>query len=195
LPRPIDQYQRRLDITNAAIRILARGGASALTLKTLADELGGSITLVTHFFSNRKELFVAITDELIATVETEIANADEGLVGYERLWRLLQWMTPSTPEDVESEAGRIALIWHRAEHPSIEHFFDAMEKIMRDLLRERLRDLVPDDEVEDAAAFLRAMTNGLTLSSVEHPDLWPVDAVERALTRALRGIGVTPEPA
>lgn len=193
MPRPIDVHARRLEITNAAIRILARGGTSALTLKSLAEELGGSITLVTHFFANRKELFVAVTDELIASYDLLMEELDQGLTGFDRLYAVLMVITPTTAGDIESEAGRIALVPHRREHESIEHFFEAMEVRMRSLLRDRLRGLVPDDELEDAVGYLRAVTNGLTLSAVEHPDVWTADKVEAALRTALLGLDLSQE--
>ncbi|MEU9448890.1 TetR/AcrR family transcriptional regulator [Streptomyces sp. NPDC048277] len=194
MPRPIDHHERRLEIANAAIRILAAGGTQALTLKSLAKELGGSITLVTHFFSNRDELFVAITDELISSYDPLMEEVDHGEVGYDRLLNLLRWMVPTEEEDVTAETGRIALVPHRGEHDSIGHFFDAMEDRMRALLRERLRDLVPDDDLEPSVGYLRALTNGVTLSAVEHPDLWPPDRIEWVLERGLRGLGL-PRPA
>ncbi|MFG2044944.1 TetR/AcrR family transcriptional regulator [Dactylosporangium sp. NPDC048998] len=190
MPRPIDVHARRLEITNAAIRILARGGTPALTLKSLAEELGGSITLVTHFFATRKELFAAVTDELVTTYEPMLQELDEGASGPERIYNLLMWMVPSDAEDIETEAGRIALIPHRGEQQSIQYFFDAMEQRMRSLIRERLVGLVPDDELDSAVGFLRAMTNGITLSAVEHPDLWPAERVRTVVETALRGLGI-----
>ena len=190
MPRYVDPLTRRMEITSAAMRILARGGPQALTLKSLAEELGGSITLVTHFISNRAELFTAVVDDLTDSYDEELRKADEGLHGVERLWRLLLWLSPSGPDEIEAERARINLISHRHEHPSIDHFFDSMEERMRALLRDRLSGLVPDEDLDHAAGFLRAVTNGLTLSAVEHPDLWPADRVEQALRTAVRGLGL-----
>lgn len=193
MPRVVDLHARRLEITYAAIRVLARGGTQALTLKSLAEELGGSITLVTHFFANRDQLFVAITDELISSYDAMLDDdPDDELDDYGRLRSLLTWMSPTTAEDVAMETGRIALIWRRDEHESIEHFFTAMEERMRSMLRERLQGLVPADDLDSAVAYLRAVTNGLTLSAVEHPDLWPREQVDWVLDRALAGLGVSP---
>jgi len=192
MPRSVDPHARRLEITNAAIRVLARGGTQALTLKSLAEELGGSITLVTHFFTNRDELFVAITDELINSYDAMLDEAEQDLDAYARLRALLIWMSPITAEDVETETGRIALIWRRKEHESIGHFFDAMEDRMRSLLRRRLDGMVATDMLEEAVGYLRAVTNGLTLSAVEHPDLWPRERIEWVIDHALEGIGLKP---
>lgn len=193
MPRPVDVHARRMEITNAAIRILARGGTGALTLRSLAHELGGSITLVTHFFANRSELFVAVTDELISTYDSMLDELDHGAGDVERLQNLLVWMVPTTADDREAEAGRIALISHREEHESIAHFFDAMETRMRSLLRERLVGLVDDDRVEPAVGFLRSMTNGLTLSGIEHPELWSLEQIETCVSIALDGL-LAPSP-
>jgi AcrR family transcriptional regulator len=188
MPRHVDHVQRRREISAAAIRILARGGPSALTLKSLAEELGGSITLVTHFFSTRAELFTALVDDLIVEYDAELAEIEEGADQLGRLKILVQWMLPLTADDIETEAGRIALIPQRGEHAGIDHFFDAMETRMRDLLRSHLQDLLPEREIDAAVALLRATTNGVVLSAVEHPDRWPresqlavVDAVFASL--------------
>jgi hypothetical protein len=63
---------------------------------------------------------------------------------------------------------------------------------MRTALRDRLAPLVPAPELDNAVSFLRALTNGLTLSIVEHPDRWDREGVETALAIGLRGLNVRP---
>lgn len=197
MPRLIDHAERRTAIAHAAIRILARGGTQSLTLKSLARELGGSITLVTHFFATRGELFEALIDDLVSSYEASLQELDAGRPADERLRRLLDWMVPRNPEEAEMEAGRLALISQRGEQASIDHFFQVMEDRMRDLLRERVRPLLeagPDD-VEAAVDHLRAVTNGLTLSVVEHPELWTPERIDRVLDTTLRGLNLmSPAP-
>ena len=188
MPRQVDPYQRRREITSAAIRILARSGPRNLTLKSLGEELGGSITLVTHFFANRDDLFSAVVDDLIEAYDAELAGLEEGVGPEERLRILLNWMLPLDAEDREQEAGRIAMITHRAEHASIAQFFDKMEQQMRSMLREHLTALDLAVDIEVATGFLRATVNGLVLSAVEHPDLWPAKAQQDAIELALRAV-------
>jgi hypothetical protein len=80
------------------------------------------------------------------------------------------------------------MIAHRAEHASIAQFFDKMEHQMRSMLHQHLSalDLVVD--IDAATGFLRATVNGLVLSAVEHPDLWPAAAQKEAIELALRAI-------
>lgn len=184
MPRRVDSAERRELITTAAVRILARGGPSALTLRSLAAELDGSITLVTHFFANRDDLFAAIVDELVETYDSELAEIERGEDAPGRLRRLLQWMLPLGPDDIERESGRVALIPMR-EDANIDHFFLVNEQRARELITRHLEPLLPANRIPAAVDYLRAMVNGIVLSAVEHPDVWTarrqLDVVEMAL--------------
>ncbi len=188
MPKYVDPAERRREITDAAVRILARGGASALTLRTLADELGGSITLITHFVASRDDLFEAIVDDLISTYDTELVELERDSSPEERLRILLEWLLPLDEESRAREAGRIALISHTGESPGIQRFFDAMEETMRGRLAEHVAELGLGIDVELASAYLRSVVNGIVLSRVEHPDLWPPERQREVLDIALRGL-------
>ncbi|TSE13410.1 TetR/AcrR family transcriptional regulator [Mesorhizobium intechi] len=171
MPRIVDSTKRRAEITDAAIRILARGGPSALTLRSLAEELNGSITLVTHFFANRAGLFEAIVDDYIACYDSELAELERGLPPLPTLRKFLTWLIPTDERDRGREASRIALNSMRGDK-SIDHFFEAMDRRIRELIAAHLGPLMDPKDIPAAVDFLRACTNGITLSSVEHPDLW-----------------------
>lgn len=188
MPKYVDPVARRREIADAAVRILARGGASALTLRSLADELGGSITLITHFYANRDDLFDAIVDDRISQYESELAELEDGASPEDRLRILLEWMLPGDDDSTSREAGRIALVPHAGESASIQRFFDVMETTMRRLLTERVAELDLAVDPDLAVAFLRSTINGIVLSRVEHPELWPAERQRAALQLALRGL-------
>jgi AcrR family transcriptional regulator len=190
MPRRVDATERRLAITTAAVRILARGGSSALTLRSLAEELDGSITLVTHFFSNRSDLFAAIVDDYVESYDAELAELERGDDAPGRLRRLLHWMLPLTPEDIEREAGRIALISMR-EDPNIDHFFVANERRARELLTSHLDTLLPPPAIPHAVDVLRSVVNGLVLSAVEHPDIWTARRQLDVIETTIRSLEIT----
>lgn len=195
MPRYVDPVERRREITAAAVRILARSGPRSLTLRSLGEELGGSITLVTHFISNREHLFSAMLDDLLSSWDGELEELENGAGAEDRLRILLHWMLPMTERDREEEAAWIALLPHRSEHDTIAQSFEKMEIHVRAMLRKRLLDLADVDiDVEAATAFLRASAKGIALSAVEHPNLWPADVqrqtIELALQAVVQGIRV-----
>ncbi|WP_327699193.1 TetR/AcrR family transcriptional regulator [Streptomyces sp. NBC_00459] len=185
MPRYVDHEQRRRDITAAAMRILAERGLGALTLKSLAKALGGSITLVTHFYSTRAELLQAITGRVLEEYDVELAGLEEGADDSTRLRILLEWMLPLDEEAWISECGRIALLGQREDDPSIDPFFDTMDARMREYLREHLAPLVEADQLGEMVDMLRVTLNGIVLCAVEHRDEWPAERQLAVLRRLL----------
>ena len=189
MPRVVDWTKRRQEIADAAIRILARGGPSALTLRSLAEELNGSITLITHFFANRADIFEAVVDDYVACYDSELRELERDLDPLQRLHKFLEWMLPLTERDREREAGRIALNTMRGEK-SVDHFFDAIDRRMRELIAAHLGPFVAPQDLPQAVDFLRACTNGVALSTVEHPEQWTKARQLAVIETALRGLGL-----
>lgn len=178
MPKIVSRETRREEVCWAAMRILARGGSSALTLRSLAAELGGSITLVTYFFDGKADLFEAIVDQILEdyTADGMFPASDDPVAD---LRHLVHWYIPETPEDEEREAGRVALITLRSQNASIDHFYMAMEKAFREVFGRVLRRMVEESQVEHLLDFLRAGVNGAVLSITEHPEIWSPARRER----------------
>jgi AcrR family transcriptional regulator len=173
LPRNVDHDERRRDIARAAIRLLAKSGPRGLTLRALADELGGSITLVTHFFPNRRALLDAVTSQAIEDIPTDLASAeDTQLAPAERLRAFLVWLLPTTAEALQLERSRVLLSAESDAHFNVQDFFDTWERTTRDLIERYVTPLVPEGERQFYIDLLRVVQNGVVLSSVEHPKYW-----------------------
>ncbi|MFE2317262.1 TetR/AcrR family transcriptional regulator [Streptomyces sp. NPDC059441] len=191
MPRHVDHEQRRRDIIDASRRILVSGGGpSALTIRAVAKELGGSITLVTHFFPTRPELMRAVVAEMIESYDTELAALEEGADAPTRLRILMRWLLPLAENDWAAEKGRIVLIAQREQEPSIGEFFTTMDTRIRDLLRRHVEPLVPAERVDVTIDLLRVLANGLVLSAVEHHHAWPQERQLAVLEEALAAYGL-----
>jgi AcrR family transcriptional regulator len=191
MPRIVDRAQRRRDITTAAIKLLAERGPAALTLRELAREMGGSITLITHFYPNRSALLEGITDQAFADYDADLARLETDLAPPARLRVLLEWMLPLDESSRKEEIARIMLLGSGDSDLPVQRFFDAMESKMRGLLRDHLSPLVPGGEVEPTAETLRVFTNGVVLSVAEHPADWPPARQLGLLDRVLNALGLT----
>jgi AcrR family transcriptional regulator len=176
MPRHIDRDQRERDVTEAALRILANDGPGALTLKNLAQALGGSQTLITYFYPNRQVLLSAITDRLIEQYDAALSllesDTDDPV---ERLRLVLEWMLPTDDQSQLADRSRVLMVSRRDNDDSVRHFYDGHETKMRQLLREHLAPVLPGDRVEEYVELLRVTMNGVTLSCSEHPGEWPED--------------------
>ena len=190
MPRAIDRDAREREITRVAMDILETAGPAALTLRAIATRLGGSNTLVTHFYPNRVELLNGILSRVLEDLEQELAALEVDADPAKRMWTLLRWMLPLDDDSLKAERGRVFLLSGRASELPVQEFVDSLEGRMINLLETRLRPLVSKKDVVPTALLLRAVTNGIVLSAVEHPDKWPPREQVKALERVLRGVGL-----
>ncbi|MEV0222102.1 TetR/AcrR family transcriptional regulator [Streptomyces sp. NPDC050704] len=185
MPKYVDPELRAKEITDAAVRVLGEGGFAKLTLRNLAKRLGGSITLVTHYFPNRDVLITGILEHFFAEsdqfAEELAAIADPA----ERLHAALLWFLPVDEETLVRERGRIALVAHRDADAAVDDFITRLEPAMRAILAQGIAGFVEDDEFEVTLDLLRSWTTGMALSAVEHPEIWTVERQLRALDRFL----------
>lgn len=192
MPRQVDHDDRRDQIVNTTIGLIAEGGPTAVTIREVARRLGGSVTLVTHYYPTRQAIFEGVAARLIELGRSEAAAMEADVndpVG--RLRRYLQWAMPTRPEGIRREIARIRMLAERNASPSLEKTALGYDESMREDLREHLAELVPGDEREMVVELLRVFVTGVILLAVEHPDSWPpqrqIDAAEAMLT----SLGIT----
>jgi len=99
MPAKGDHEARRTDVAEAVWRVLATHGFGGLTMRAVAVELGASTGLLTHYFTNKREL-VRYANEIAAerTESRPLRTADEP--GLTALRVALLNVLPTTPEDV-----------------------------------------------------------------------------------------------
>jgi AcrR family transcriptional regulator len=192
MPRYVDHDDRRSQIIEATLEVLAREGPSGLNFRAVAGRMGGSSTIVTHYFSTKQELLDALVENL-ATWPTEVEELEVGVDDPRNRLRLfLQWLLPCDERGLLEETARINLIGERDTRLRTEHLFAAWDRNVRSLLTRHLEELVPAKRVPAVVDVLRSATNGITLSTVEHPDEWPADRQFAVLNEVLAAFGLLP---
>jgi AcrR family transcriptional regulator len=173
VPRSVDHDERRREVARAAIRLLAKKGLRGLTLRALAEELGGSITMVTHFFQNRSAILDAVTQVMIEDSAAELAEFDsEGLTAQERLRAFLGWLLPTTEESLALERSRVMVAAESNAFFDVQNFYDTWERTIRDLIASYVAPIVAPEQQDFYVDLVRVMQNGVVLSAVEHPTYW-----------------------
>jgi hypothetical protein len=104
----------------------------------------------------------------------------------------LQWLLPCDERGLLEETARINLIGERDTRVRTEHLFAAWDRNVRSLLTRHVQELVPAKRVSTVVDVLRSATNGITLSTVEHPDEWPANRQFRVLDEMLAAFGLLP---
>jgi AcrR family transcriptional regulator len=196
VPRYVDHDERRREIVEATNRVLSEEGLRGLSFRAVAERLGGSTTLVTHYYSSQQELLTGLATSLVETWAAELEQLEaESDDPRERLMILLEWLIPIDDEGRMQERARINLLAERILGAEIRFPFDAWEDRMRDFIREHLREIVPKQDLEMRVEALRVVANGLTLAAIEHPDRWPPERLLAVLRQLIADMGLAPNSA
>ena len=92
MPKTVDHDERREEIAQAAIEILAQGGPRMLTMRALARKLGGSLRLVNHYYPTRRALLEGLQEQMDQGWQAELDSMDALQVDARtRLRNFLTW--------------------------------------------------------------------------------------------------------
>jgi AcrR family transcriptional regulator len=178
VPRLVDPVERRLAVARAARTVIAREGLDGASVRRVADELGSSTTVVTHYFSSRDELMAAaIGDAYASAAERMAARAEE--TGGSPLAALGALLEEALPLDAERrDEARIWLaFWAGA---AVSERLREVQRggyaTWRDLVARLLREaagageLRPDLDPRREGERLLLLVDGLTLQATLEPE-------------------------
>ncbi len=58
MPRIVDHDQRRENVADAVLRLIAQSGVESVTIRSIAKELGYSTAVVQHYFENKQQVML-----------------------------------------------------------------------------------------------------------------------------------------
>ena len=194
MPKVVDHGVRREQILQAAVEILAEGGPRMLTMRSLAEKLGGSIRLVNYYYPTRRALlegFQAGLDERWQPELDELdAASDEPRA---RLHSFLIWSLSLDEESRMEERAWLSLLTVPTEDQAAVATVHARASAwVHDQLLDRLDGLVSSDRLEEVAAHLHVTTRGIIVLSEENPAQWPQNRQVETLDGVLRLHGLLP---
>ena len=171
MPIQVDLAERRAAIADATVRVAAGQGLQAVTIRSIAAELGASTTVITNYLPTRTALLVNALQQIESTwleeLEAELADesAEDALRRAMRvavdwdadeLLRLQFWIAVLAIPDRDAEVDR-----HLVESTTA----------MRDLFT-RLLDRCGQPGATVAADMLVLVAQGAFVSIVETPQEW-----------------------
>ncbi|MEU2234713.1 TetR/AcrR family transcriptional regulator [Streptomyces vietnamensis] len=183
MPKIVDHRQRRAEIADAVLAIVAEEGVSGVTLREVADRSGWSTGVLNHYVGGRDDLLRLafrhafwLSGRRLATIAD-----DTGLDPVERLVRVL---TAQIPLDGPSVAfGRITLFFYAEAASSPEKLGQEMINYLRSWrstvethVRAALvfRDL-PMSRAREIGDHLVALIDGYASYAVLGSNLWQGD--------------------
>lgn len=171
MPPHVDHAARRREIVESAFELLAEGGLRAVAIRAVAARLGGSASIVTHYYPSRRAIFEDMANQLIIQWAKEVKELDDATSSHwNRLRAYIHWALPTRPRALMTERARVQLAAAQASESTAKFTFRAFDSTMRNALAEHLSGLLPEGEVDLAVEFLRVLITGVVLLTVEHGD-------------------------
>lgn len=183
MPAKVDADDRRHQLVLAAAALIADEGIGALTNQRIAERLGASTTVVTHYFRSKRELvlqtYQTVASRSRARVEQAIANGEDPLAT--SLHALLpltdetrvEWKVWLAYQGMSVGDAELTRIWAARSKTAVDR---VARLIAADVRAGRIgAGIKPATE----AGRLFALVQGMSFQSLVDPARWPARQLRR----------------
>ncbi len=171
MPIQVDLAERRAAVADATVRVAARDGLQAVTIRSVATELSASTTFITNYVPTRTALLVNALQQVESTWLEEL---EAQLVGDEPRQALRRAMRVAVDWDAD-ELLRfqfwIAVLAVPHRDAEVDRHLVESTTAMRDLFT-KLVDECGHSQPKIAADVLILVAQGAFVSIVETPEQW-----------------------
>jgi AcrR family transcriptional regulator len=167
--------ERRIEVANAAWRVIVREGLDRTSMRAIAQELGSSTGVVTHYFRDKEALILFALERVFEHVLVEMQTAAQGKTGIEALEQMICTALPLEMSDKDDWKVWVAFLGYSIgrEHLVIEHRkrYDLLRQfISQELTNLQTANLIRADiDVTLEANALIALVDGIGTGVVIYP--------------------------
>ena len=189
MPRYVDHDDRRRHIAATAAELVGTRGLEALTFRNVAEAAGSSTTVLTHYFTDKRDLLRSTFE---AVAERSGARFDEAQRGGGGLRECLEALLPLDPGR-QTEWRLLTCYWGMAvsdqnlARAEARHVRSAQRRI-ESLLRQSYPE-ISGAELEAVARRLVTLVHGLGAHSALDPDHWSPAEQRKILAHELDSLG------
>jgi AcrR family transcriptional regulator len=186
---------RRIEVSEAAWRVILREGVDRASLRAIAQELGTTVGVITHHFRNKDELMLLALDRVTAKLLEPMQTLSPEVEGIERLGRMLAVMLPINADLTEILKVWLAFLGYAVGRDELmqEHHKRAAQ--LKDAIAQEIAALQAEDIISDRinpdieARNLLAFVNGLAIDAIVQSQPLEPRVYLELLYRQLHAIG------
>ncbi|MBD2626649.1 TetR/AcrR family transcriptional regulator [Trichormus variabilis] len=167
---------RRIEVANAAWRVIIREGLDRASMRAIAQELGSSTGVVTHYFRDKEELILFALERVFENVLENMKVCIKGQEGIDRLEQIIFTALPLNIRDKADWKVWVAFLGYSIgrEHLVQEHQkrYDVLQQIISQELADlQTANLIRADlDVTLEANALIALVDGIGTRIVICPE-------------------------
>jgi AcrR family transcriptional regulator len=167
---------RRIEVTEAAWRVIVREGLDRTSIRAIAQELGCSTGVVTHYFRDKDELNLFALERVFENLLEDMkAYADERQ-GIERLEQMLFSVLPFEARGISGWQVWVAFLGYAVGRENLVQEHKKRYKFLREIIYQELTNLQEAKLIRDdldltlEANALIALVDGIGTSLVINPE-------------------------
>jgi AcrR family transcriptional regulator len=194
-PVPIDvnAEERLAQIAEATLRVVEKRGADGVTIRAVAEEMGGSTTVVTNYIPTRTRLISNAVHHAIDAWQEELDGQMEGVAPEDEFRALARWSSSTTSDDPAIRQLFIELLAKAGEGEELEALREDGKEH-----REHFKVAAAAAGVADpgfAADLMHLILRGFYLAAVEDPEQWSTARVQPVIDHLIDLLQSAPAPA
>ena len=135
------QTDRRLEVTEAAWRVIIREGLDRTSMRAIAKELGSSTGVVTHYFRDKDELMLFALERVFENLLEDMKSAVKDRQGIERLEQMLLAALPSENRGVPGWRVWVAFLGYAIGREKLIQEHQKRYDYLRQIIHQELADL------------------------------------------------------
>lgn len=180
---------RRIEVANAAWRVIVREGLDRASMRAIAQELGSSTGVVTHYFRDKEALILFALERVFENVLEAMKACAKGQQGIARLEQMIFLALPLEASDKDDWKVWVAFLGYSIgrEHLVREH--QKRYDVLRHMLVQELAALQTakliraDLDLTLEANALIALVDGISTGVVLYPEQFSAEQQQYLVRR------------
>ncbi|MFE1743735.1 TetR/AcrR family transcriptional regulator [Coleofasciculus sp. H7-2] len=132
---------RRIEVANAAWRVIIREGLDRTSMRAIAQELGSSTGVVTHYFRDKEALILFALERVFENVLDEMKGCTQKEQGIDRLEAMLFTALPLENRDKDDWKVWVAFLGYSIGREHLVQKHRKRYDCLRQMLTQALADL------------------------------------------------------
>ena len=188
------QSDRRLEVSEAAWQVIVRDGLDRTSMRAIAQEMGCTTGVVTHYFRNKQELILFALHQVAARLQVLMERAVADLSGCDRLVAMLSSFLPIDQERQDILRVWVAFLGYAVGRADLMADHQQSSGELRQMIIQELvtlqsqRDIRPDVDPDQEANVLLALVNGVSLDTLIQAKYLSREQQEIVLQRYVDGL-------
>ncbi|MBH8553773.1 TetR/AcrR family transcriptional regulator [Nostocaceae cyanobacterium CENA357] len=183
---------RRLEVTEAAWRVIIHEGLDRASMRAIAQELGSTTGVVTHYFRDKDELMLFALERVFENLFQDMEICAKGKHGIERLEQMIFAALPFEPSGMQGWQIWLAFLGYAIGRKKLieEHRkrYDSLRQVIcQELADLQIAKLIREDiNLMLEANALIALVDGIGTGYVINPEQFHPDQQRYLVQRHIR---------